>query len=133
MTTPLPQMSAAEYRTPKNEKELQAQIKKTAKDLGWKVFHSGYAPGADRGYPDLTLIHEFYIPIWMELKGPNPKIYPEQREWLAAINAADGRLGLMVFPDDLDAVCALLAGSWDVEFYNDTKLGVRRVRLIEET
>jgi hypothetical protein len=123
MKAPLPQMSAAQYRTPKNEKEFQAQIKRTAKQLGWLVFHSGY--------PDLTLIHEHYIPLWMELKGPNPKIYPEQLVWLARINATGGRVGLMVFPADLDAVCQLLAGQ-PVELYDDTKIGVLRVRLIEE-
>jgi hypothetical protein len=37
----------------------------------------------------------------------------------------------MVFPDDLDAVCALLVGQ-PVEIYDDQKLGALRVRLIEE-
>lgn len=134
MTTakPLPSMSAAEYRTPKNEKDLQRQIVTTAKGYGWKVVHYPYAIGADRGYPDLTCVHPGgdYWPLWIEVKGPNPKIYPQQIEWLAAINASGSGLGIMAFPTDLDAVCALLAGE-PVDVYDDAR-GFKRVRLIEE-
>jgi hypothetical protein len=123
-------MTAAQYRTPKNEKELQAQIVKTAKQFGWRVSHYPYALGADPGYPDLTCFHPEYDKLWIECKGPKAPIRPAQVECLAAINAGPTGLGIMAFPDDLDAVCRLLAGQ-PVEIYEDTRIGVLRVRLIE--
>jgi len=128
----LPQMSSVEYRRPKNEKELQKRIVAEARRLGWRIYHTMYSPGSDRGYPDLTLTHPSYDKLWIEVKGPNPKIYPEQLSWLADINAGPTGLAIMAFPIDLDAVCELLAGR-PVETWADERHGgALRVRLIEE-
>ncbi len=40
------------------EKQLQAQIVKTAGELGWKAYHSYFSDRSEAGWPDLVLVRE---------------------------------------------------------------------------
>lgn len=84
------------------EAQMQTAIVQTAKQLGYLVFHAAYSIGSERGYPDLCICG--HGRLWFfELKGPKPKIYPEQEAWIAALNAA-GAEARIIFPEHLDDV-----------------------------
>jgi hypothetical protein len=84
------------------EAQLQKAIVQTAKQLGFLVYHSAYSIGSERGFPDLCICG--HGRLWFfELKGPKPKVYPEQEAWIAALQAA-GMDARFVYPDDLDDV-----------------------------
>lgn len=93
------------------EAQLQQAIMQTARQLGFLVFHTAYAIGSERGFPDLCICG--HGRIWFfELKGPKPKISPEQEAWIETLSAcgADARF---VYPDDLDDVLATLQAAFE--------------------
>jgi hypothetical protein len=88
------------------EAQMQAGITKAAKQLGYLVYHTKYSIGSPRGYPDMTIVGHGRLWFW-ELKGPNPKIYPEQEVWIDTLKS-HGYDARFVFPGDYDAVIAEL-------------------------
>jgi len=121
-------MDAATYRNSGKEAIHQRRIITIARAFRWTCYHTHYSMGSDKGYPDLTLIHpNFAQTIWIEVKGPKGRIHPEQVAWLARINEQPAtRLGIVVFPPDIDAVEQLLQEN-PVDIYEHE--GVLRVRL----
>jgi len=119
-------MDAATYRKRFNEKDFQRQITKLAGMYRWTFYHNPYSLGSDTGYPDLTLVHQDFDKLWIEVKGPKGRIHPDQVKWLAWINAGPTGLAIVAFPDDLEAVGELLQGN-PVDIYEHE--GVLRVRL----
>ncbi len=124
-------MDAATYRNSGKEAIHQRKIINTARALRWHVFHPGYSLNLDKGFPDLTMIHaDFTQTVWIEVKGPKGKVSDEQVKWLAWINERrDSRIGLVVFPPDIDAVEEYLKGN-PVDIYEHE--GVLRVRPLED-
>lgn len=95
------------------EAQLQQAIVQTAKQLGFLVFHTAYAIGSERGFPDLCICG--HGRLWFfELKGPKPKIYPEQEAWIAALNEA-GVEARIIFPENLDDVLDALMAAYQEE------------------
>lgn len=92
------------------ESVLQRSITQAARGLGFKVFHHLYAVGSERGYPDLTIVGHGHIFVW-ELKGPKPKVYPEQLAWIDALQEAgvDARI---IYPEDYDDALAALQAAY---------------------
>lgn len=91
------------------EADFQRTVVDAARTLGWQVYHTTYSVGSDRGYPDLTLAHPNHGMLWLELKGPRGKVYPEQQEWIDFLNLA-GQKAYILRWDQWDVVEALLKG-----------------------
>jgi hypothetical protein len=92
------------------EQELQAFVVRTARLLGWRVFHPKFSLGSDSGYPDLTLIHpELQRAVWMELKREgrwptrtrlvNGRWRQGQDSWLLTLLEA-GQEAYLIWPSD---------------------------------
>ncbi|HZU00858.1 MAG TPA: VRR-NUC domain-containing protein [Ktedonobacteraceae bacterium] len=73
-----------------SEAEFLQQIIQAARLQGWYVFHDYHSKWNGRGYLDLTLCHPkghgFFI---AELKIDGGELSPEQKEWIAALEAND--------------------------------------------
>ncbi len=85
------------YRQTLTEVDLQRAVVTMARTLGWSAYHTTFALGSGRGFPDLLLIKPPRL-IVAELKGPRGKLRPGQQEWL-----------------DLFAACGVEAYLWTVE------------------
>lgn len=102
---------AAEYErqvaAAMSEAVLQTKAEAAARQLGWLAYHapdnrpirarSGrtYVQNVRAGFPDLVLVHprEHRI-MYRELKRQGQSPTPEQREWLAALEAAGADVGV---------------------------------------
>jgi len=88
------------------EAQMLAGIKMAAKQLGYLFFHNTYAIGSERGFPDVVIVG--HGRTWFfELKGPKPKVYPEQEAWIQRLRSCD-QDARFVFPHEYDAVMAEL-------------------------
>ena len=96
---------------PTNEKDWQREVIETAELFGCtRYFHMSYALGADRGYPDLTLILPWGI-VWLELKGPRSQIQDEQIAWVLDLqNAGSHAYIARVSHANRNAIVALFRG-----------------------
>jgi hypothetical protein len=79
------------------EADWQKSVIDLAQRLGWRVAHFRTAPtqsghwatpvGADgKGFPDLVLVR--HRVLYRELKADRGQLRPDQRTWLAALEAA---------------------------------------------
>jgi hypothetical protein len=92
------------------EAEMQKGIMRAARQLGFLCFHCQYAIGSEKGYPDLHIVG--HGRSWfLELKGPKPKIYPEQEAWIEALQA-HGYDARFVFPADYETVLQELMATY---------------------
>lgn len=96
---------------PTNEKDWQREVIETAELLGLRRFmHMPYALGADKGYPDLTLVLPWGV-VWLELKGPQSKIQSEQIVWVLDLQEAGHHAYIArVGHANRDAIVALFRG-----------------------
>lgn len=88
------------------EAQMQRSLTHAAKGLGFRVYHAAYAIGSERGFPDLVICGHGRVFFW-ELKGPKPKVYPEQEAWIAELQAA-GMNARILYPEDYDDALAEL-------------------------
>jgi len=75
---------------PKTERELMAEIKRAAQELGFLAYHNLYSVGSDPGFPDLTISGPIDWPtatMFYEVKGPRGKPTDRQLLWLATLHA----------------------------------------------
>jgi hypothetical protein len=93
-----------------SEAQLQQAIVQTARQLGFLVFHTAYAIGSERGFPDLCICGHGRL-FFFELKGPKPNISPEQAAWIETLQAC-GVEACFVYPADLDTVLATLQAAF---------------------
>ena len=106
----MPRFTAPAAQVNLTERQYQGQIADLAAALGWtRRYHTTYSIGSDRGYPDLTLIHPRYGPLWLEVKGKNGRPSMEQVLWVQDIRRA-GLHAYIVYPRDIELVEALLRG-----------------------
>ncbi len=68
------------------EKQLQAAIVKTARLLGWRVYHTFDSRRSEPGFPDLTMVKDGRL-IFAELKSAKGRATEEQLAWLDALGA----------------------------------------------
>lgn len=66
------------------EKQLQAAIVKTARLLGWRVYHTFDSRRSEPGFPDLTMVRGRLL-IFAELKTDKGKVSAAQEAWLDAL------------------------------------------------
>lgn len=76
-----------------------------ARTLNWKAYHTLRSRGSEPGFPDWTLARERVV--FLELKTAKGTVSVAQREWLAALNAANVE-AYVVRPAHLDAVKLVL-------------------------
>jgi len=118
MTVLAPADAATWLLSQVSEAELQAFVVRTARLLGWRVFHPKFSIGSDAGWPDLCAVHpEQRRVLWMELKREgrwptrtrvvNGRIRQGQDAWLATLIEA-GQEAYLVWPSDRDDVVTLL-------------------------
>jgi len=96
-----------------SESQMQAGIKRMAKQLGYLVYHTMNAIGSDKGYPDLHVVghgREWFL----ELKGPKPKISDAQIAWIDALVAL-GRDARFVHPPDYDGILQELMDAYSAD------------------
>lgn len=92
-----------------SEEGFQATVKATARALGWKVWHTRYSKGSDKGFPDLTLVRGSRL-VFAELKRPVGGVYSaEQNECLQALAATGAEVYRWTFAD-WDEVIRVLRG-----------------------
>lgn len=117
MTALAPADAATWLLSQVSEAELQAFVVKTARLLGWRVFHPKFSIGSDAGWPDLCAVHpEQQRVLWMELKREgrwptrtrlvNGRLRQGQDAWLATLMEA-GQEVYLVYPSDRDDVVTI--------------------------
>jgi hypothetical protein len=96
------------YRRVK-ECDFQQQVIEAATLLGWKVYHTYDSRRCtSNGYVDLTIIHPLgYGFILAELKTERGVLSPEQKSWLAALQA-NGVESYVWRPSQIDEIIARL-------------------------
>lgn len=102
-------------RIPIREDEWQATVVELARTLGWRVAHFRPARTKDdwrtpvaadgKGFPDLVLVRDRVV--YAELKSDRGALRPDQREWIAALEAA-GQEVYIWRPIDFDRMEATL-------------------------
>jgi hypothetical protein len=118
VTAAAPADSATWLLAQVTEAELQAFVVRTARLLGWRVFHSRYSIGSDAGWPDLCAVHpQQQRVLWMELKREgrwptrtrlvNGRLRQGQDAWLSTLTEA-GQEAYLVWPSSRDEVAELL-------------------------
>jgi hypothetical protein len=118
MTALAPADAATWLLSQVSEAELQTFVCKTARLLGWRVFHPRFSVGSDAGWPDLCAVHpEQQRVLWMELKREgrwptrtrlvNGRLRQGQDAWLSTLMEA-GQEVYLVYPSDRDDVVTIL-------------------------
>ena len=72
------------------EKTLQGLVIRTARILGWLVYHTYDSRRSEPGFPDLVLVHPVHGIIFAELKTARGELTADQRAWFAAIVPHEG-------------------------------------------
>lgn len=88
------------------EAAWQAEVVRTARALGFLVYHTYDSRRSDKGFPDLTMVRRDRV-LFAELKTQKGRIRPEQRVWLDRLAAGPGEVYLWR-PDDAPEVEAVL-------------------------
>jgi hypothetical protein len=99
------------------EREFTSLVVATAQGLGWRVCH--FRPALHRsgrwctpvqgdvGFPDLTLVKNGRV-LFVELKGKEGRLSPDQREWLSALGRVPGVTACVLRPSDWALLVRLL-------------------------
>jgi hypothetical protein len=68
------------------EADLQAEVVKLARMLGWLVYHTYDSRRSAAGFPDLVMVHpQSGAQLFAELKSATGKVTAEQDQWLRAL------------------------------------------------
>jgi hypothetical protein len=63
------------------ESDLQARVRRLARESGWLVYHTRDSRGSDKGFPDLVLCRPGSL-LFIELKSAAGKLSAEQATWI---------------------------------------------------
>lgn len=88
-----------------SERKLQDMVIEACHVLGLKVYHTHDSRRSQPGFPDLTIVGRD-VEFW-ELKSPEGKLTPDQREWIDALLAAGCHAGVYR-PQDWDLMMGRL-------------------------
>ncbi|ANS03237.1 VRR-NUC domain protein [uncultured Mediterranean phage uvDeep-CGR2-KM18-C74] len=69
-----------------SEKRFQEWVISTAKNTGWRIYHTHDSRRSVKGYPDLHLIRSDRQ-IFAELKSTKGVLSKDQKEWLSALRS----------------------------------------------
>lgn len=72
-----------------NEKELAVAVAQTARDRGWRRYHTHRSDFSPAGFPDETLVRGGRLVI-AELKSEGGKLSPLQAAWLEDLGQVAG-------------------------------------------
>jgi selenophosphate synthetase-related protein len=64
------------------EADVQRGITDLLKRLGFTVYHTRFAIGSDRGFPDVVGVRDDGKMVVVECKGPRGRLSDEQQQWL---------------------------------------------------
>ena len=101
-----------------HEDDLQAHIVRTARMLGWMVYHTFDSRRSAEGFPDLVMVRDGRL-IFAELKSQKGKRRPEQGDWLNELGcfqeALIGFAGLPFVPErnEIPAAVERLCGVYE--------------------
>ena len=70
------------------ESELQSKVKKLARTLQWRVYHTNDSRRSEAGFPDLVMVRHGKI-IFAELKKQDGKLSIDQELWLQALSRCE--------------------------------------------
>lgn len=96
------------------ESELLACVRREARKTGWRYYHTHVPIGSPPGFPDVFLLRRPRIVI-AELKGPRPKWYDAQREWLSELSLVAGDFN--IWTAEGKPLAALLPPRPSIEVY----------------
>jgi hypothetical protein len=89
------------------EKELKRNFEQTAKQTGWRCYHTFISMYSTDGYPDETLTRKFRT-VWVELKTMKGVVKPKQVEWLDALSDNPHNECFLIRPNQMDLVIKIL-------------------------
>ena len=103
-----------------SERVFQAKVIQIAKMNGWMVFHARRSQGIDGkwytavqgdvGFPDLVMAHRSRGVIYAELKAPQGRVEPMQKQWIETLDLA-GAEAYVWYPKDLQQIAERLGGN----------------------
>jgi hypothetical protein len=74
-----------------SEAHFQRQVEQLAKYYGWRTYHTHDSRRSTPGFPDLVLVRGAEL-IFAELKTDKGRLRPEQRDWIADLQAVSTEL-----------------------------------------
>jgi hypothetical protein len=96
-----------------SEPMMQAGIMRLAKQLGYLAYHTKWSLNSPRGFPDLVIVG--HGRSWfLEIKGPRPKVYPEQIAWVDALGAV-GHDARFIHPGDYEGILQELMDAYSAD------------------
>ncbi len=93
-----------------SEAQLLAAVRRLARTCGWRCYHTHDSRRSERGYPDLTLVHDRQRRVlFIELKTDAGRLSVDQEAWLRDLAAAGCETAILR-PRDLPDIGAVLRG-----------------------
>ena len=90
------------------EKELEAQVKKLARMMGWLHYHTYRSIRSPAGFPDCVLVKPPRT-IYSELKSDKGKVLPEQQVWLDTLAKCPHNEVYLWRPSDFEEIAHVLS------------------------
>ena len=90
-----------------SERAFTRQVLDLATLFNWRHYHNLYAPGSDRGWPDLVLVRGSCM-ILAELKSDQGKLSEAQENWLGSLREVAGLEVHVWRPSDWDEIVTRL-------------------------
>jgi hypothetical protein len=105
-----------------SENDLLTYVRRTAKMLGWMLYHTRFSLKSDAGFPDLVLVKDriVYAELKRENKWPTegrlsngivPRWVNGQREWITALAQAGAEVYIWWPSDSRDIADILMSGA----------------------
>lgn len=101
-------MTSEEFRKLETEAQFTSWLRRTAKEFGWKFYHTRFSIMSDAGFPDCTLVKPGQPVIFAELKKHDGEPTEKQQEWLDALSEARGTKVYLWRPQDKEAIVRVL-------------------------
>ena len=83
------------------ETQVFEEIRRTANDHGWRIYHTYNSRRSEAGFPDVVLVRGGQLLMW-ELKKASGRVTTQQQQWIDDLAACPGVDARAVWPSDLD-------------------------------